>query len=184
MIKTKQDLKDYLQCDKKQLGITKKFPLPFTDEIWKYEIVLRRYEYWLNHQDSIYANLARMVYKFIFHRWCVKLCINIGPNTCGKGLCISHFGCIQINWHAKIGENLRIQEGVTVGGNLGGVPVIGNNVFLASGCKVIGEVTIPDNCVVGTNAVVVKDVEEQGITVAGVPAKKISNNGSKGYIFR
>ena len=65
----------------------------------------------------------------------------------------------------------------------GGAPSIGNNVFLGSGCKVIGKVTIADDCAVGANAVVVKDVLEKGITVAGVPAKKISNNNSYSSVF-
>ena len=45
MIETKKDLNEYLICDKKQLGITRRFPRPFTDEIWKFEIALRKYEY-------------------------------------------------------------------------------------------------------------------------------------------
>lgn len=48
MISSRKDLKEYLFADKKQLGITRRFPRPFTDEIWKYEITLRKYEYWMN----------------------------------------------------------------------------------------------------------------------------------------
>ena len=48
MISSRKDLKEYLLADKKQLGIIRKFPRPFTDEIWKYEITLRKYEYWMN----------------------------------------------------------------------------------------------------------------------------------------
>lgn len=48
MILNKNDLKEYLLADKKQLGITRRFPRPFTDEIWKFEIILRKYEYWEN----------------------------------------------------------------------------------------------------------------------------------------
>ena len=47
-IQNRNDLRIYLQQDKIQLGITRKKPRPFTDEIWKYEIALRKYEYWLN----------------------------------------------------------------------------------------------------------------------------------------
>lgn len=45
MIKNKKDSKEYLEADKKQLGITRKYPCSFTDQIWKFEIVLRKYEY-------------------------------------------------------------------------------------------------------------------------------------------
>lgn len=181
MIKTKADLKEYLAADKKQLGITRPFPRPFADEIWKYEITLRKYEYWLN-QSSLLARVMRIFYKLKHHRNSVRFGIGIGPNCVDKGLSIAHVGTIQINGNAKVGKNLRIQEGVNVGANRG-VPIIGNNVFLGTGCKVIGGVKIADGCVVGANAVVVKDVLEEGITVAGVPAKKVSNNNSYENVF-
>lgn len=65
----------------------------------------------------------------------------------------------------------------------GGVPTIGNNVYLGSGCKVIGAVKVADNVAVGANAVVTKDVLEEGIAVAGIPAKKVSNNNSWHAVF-
>ena len=201
MIRSKADLKEYLLADKKQLGITRNFPRPFADEIWKYEIVLRKYEYWMNRKqilrDSshhglealsvmggvLVASIMTQFYKVLHHRNVVKTGIGIGPNCCGKGLSIAHIGTIQINGDALVGENLRIQEGVTVGAGSGGVPNIGNNVYLGSGCKVIGNVRIEDNCAVGANAVVTKDILEKGITVAGVPAKKISDKDSLSYVF-
>lgn len=119
MIISKQDLKEYMQQDKKQLGIRRRFPRPFTDEIWKYEITLRKYEYWYN-QSRWGSGLMRFLYKVKHHRNSVKLGIGIGPNCCGKGLSIAHIGTIQINDHARIGENLRIQEGVNIGAGPGG----------------------------------------------------------------
>lgn len=182
MIKTKADLREYLESDKKQLGITRSFPRPFTDEIWKYEITLRKYEYWLQ-QTGVLATIMSIFYKLMHHRNSIKLGIGIGPGCCDKGLSIAHVGTIQINGNAKVGKNLRIQEGVNIGAGRGGVPTIGNNVFLGSGCKVIGGITIADNCAVGAGAVVVKDVLENGISVAGVPAKKVSNNNSWSSVF-
>ena len=44
-VKTKKDLKEYMEADRKQLGVNRKYPRPFTDEIWRYEIYLRKYEY-------------------------------------------------------------------------------------------------------------------------------------------
>lgn len=184
MIRTKQDLKEYLAQDKQQLGIHRPFPRPFTDEIWKYEILLRKYEYWYN-QSGKYAKLLRIYYKIRFHQMSVKLGIFIGPNCCGKGLSIAHINCIEINENAKIGENLRIHEGVTIGASGGtDAPIIGDCVFLGSGCKVMGKVAIASHCVVGANAVVVKDIDEEGITVGGVPARRISNKNSDRFIFR
>lgn len=183
MIKSRQELKEFLDCDKKQLGITRLYPRPFTDEIWKYQRILRKYEYWYNN-ESFMAKIIRPFYKLRWHRLGVKLSIGIGPNVFDKGLSIAHAGSININQNAKIGKNCRIHEGVTVGASGGtSAPVIGNDVFLASGSKIMGEVFISDGCVIGANAVVVKNINEENITVAGVPAKKVSNNSSSKFIY-
>ncbi len=51
-------------------------------------------------------------------------------------------------------------------------PIIGNNVGFGPGVKVMGGVTIGDNCFIAANAVVVKDMPANAI-VGGVPAKII-----------
>jgi serine O-acetyltransferase len=53
-----------------------------------------------------------------------------------------------------------------------GQPIIGNNVVLGVGCKVIGGVTIGDNVIVGANAVVLRNVPSDHMAV-GVPAHNI-----------
>lgn len=179
MIKTKKDLKEYMEAARKQLGVNRKYPRPFTDEIWRYEIYLRKYEYYLNTQKKILS----IWYKIVLHKLGVKLGIGIAPNVCGKGLSIAHYGCIEINDKAKIGNNLRIHEGVTVGASGGDAPVIGNNVFLGTGCKVIGAISIANDVTIGANAVVVKSILEAGVTYAGVPAVKVSDNNSYQYVF-
>lgn len=186
MIKSKYELKEYMDQDKLQLGITRKYPRPFTDEIWKYERALRKYEYWLNNSNhNICVKIIGLFFsKLKWHRLGVKLGISIGPNVCGKGLSIAHINCININQNAVIGENCRIHEGVTIGASGGSeAPKIGDNVFLASGCKVMVDVVIANKCVVGANAVVVKSVYEEGVTLGGIPAKKISNNNSEKFVY-
>lgn len=54
-------------------------------------------------------------------------------------------------------------------------PILGNGVRVTAGAKVLGDVRLGDNCIVGANAVVVKDVESN-MVVGGVPAKVISIN--------
>ena len=48
MIKTKADLKYYLECDRIALGIKRKYPKFFGDEIWKFQILMRLLEYFNN----------------------------------------------------------------------------------------------------------------------------------------
>jgi serine O-acetyltransferase len=73
---------------------------------------------------------------------------------------------------AVIGENCIIGQGVTVGGRAGqrDVPIIGNNVLLGVGSKILGPVRIGDNAMVGANAVVIRDVPPNS-TAVGVPAR-------------
>lgn len=182
MILNKDDLYRYLLYDKKQLGITRKFPRPFTDEIWKYEINLRKYEYWLN-SSGLFSKIMSIMRKIRHHRLGIKLGIGIAPNVVGEGLSIAHAGGIEINDQATIGKNLRIQEGVNIGASGGPAPTIEDNVFLGTGCKIIGDVTVKSGCVIGANAVVVKTINSCNCTIAGIPAKKISDKNSERFVF-
>ncbi len=79
-----------------------------------------------------------------------------------------------------IGNNCMIGQGVTVGGKSGWyeVPVIGNNVIINAGAKIIGPIRIGDNVEIGANCVVLKDVPSNCV-VAGVPARIIRSNMSE-----
>ena len=112
--------------------------------------------------------------------------ISIHINCFGPGLSIAHYGSIVVNKSAKIGCNCRIHEGVTIGatGGSGQAATIGNNVFIATGAKIIGDITLGNNIAVGANAVITKSFNEDGITLGGVPAKKISNNNSQEFIAK
>ena len=63
-----------------------------------------------------------------------------------------------------------------------GVPKIGNRVYLGANAVVAGKITIGDSAVIGACSLVTQDVEA-GITVLGVPAKKISDKDSSSYIL-
>jgi serine O-acetyltransferase len=76
---------------------------------------------------------------------------------------------VVISGYAKFGDNCRIRSGVMVGiKRIGdkGAPVIGSNVGIGAGAKVI---VIGNNVLIGANAVVITDVLDNSIAV-GVPA--------------
>lgn len=50
--------------------------------------------------------------------------------------------------------------------------MIGDDVMITCGAKVLGEITVGDGAVIGANAVVIRDVEP-GAVMGGVPAKRI-----------
>ena len=86
----------------------------------------------------------------------------IPPNTVGEGLTIWHWGTIIINPKVKIGKNCTLYPGVLIGHKEEGqpAPVIGNNVFICSGAKIIGNVHIGNNVVIGHNCVVTHDIPD------------------------
>lgn len=94
----------------------------------------------------------------------LERCHNIG-----EGLVILHGHGIIINRFSKIGINCTIYHGVTIGSTGKMPPVIGDNVFIGCGAKVLGEITIGNNVKIGAGAVVVKDIPDN-VTVIGVPA--------------
>ena len=124
--------------------------------------------------------LCNIVYRFIS----IVIGIQILPHTqIGSGLRFPHHGTIVINHCSVIGKNCTIMQGVTIGKNTKGSPVIGDNVFIGANALVIGKVVVGNNVCIGAGSVVVKDVPDNAVVV-GNPAKIISYDGEilgKGY---
>ncbi len=54
-------------------------------------------------------------------------------------------------------------------------PIIGDRVFIGTGVKILGPITIGDDVRIGANAVVIDDVPS-GSTVVGVPARIVHSD--------
>ena len=97
----------------------------------------------------------------------------------GKSAVITHpFGVVV--FAKKIGSNVWFHSGCVVGqahNGVGDIPTIGNNVSFGVGCKVIGNITVGNNVIIGANAVVTHDIPDNSI-VAGIPAKVIGHCSS------
>ncbi len=110
--------------------------------------------------------------------------IEIHPGaTIGKGLFIDHGTGVVIGQTTIIGDNVIMFHGVTLGGTGNEKtkkrhPTIGNNVFIGSGAKVLGNINIGNNVKIGANAVVLKDVEDDS-TVVGIPGYVVKKNVKK-----
>ncbi len=86
------------------------------------------------------------------------------------------YGAIGVVVHGRaiIGERVIIGQGVTIGRSLDpeDIPIIGDNVYISAGSRVIGKIKVGSNVIIGANSVVNKNVPDNCI-VAGVPAKVI-----------
>ena len=181
MITSKQVLNEYLAKDKHALGIQKRRPAFLGDEIWKFEIALRKHEYYLNTKSNPFLE---MYYRLRHHYLGISLGITIPCNVFAAGLRINHFGYLVVNSKAQIGEFCNINQGVNIGEGLdGGAPKIGDNVWIGPGAKIFGSITIGGNAMIGANSVVNKSFSDDGYRLAVVPAKAISKEGNAYFHF-
>ena len=128
---------------------------------------------WLHHKKipvlpTILSKLNRIIYGC--H---VPYTAEIGENTI---IGYDGIGTV-IHYRAKIGKNCIVMSGVTLGGtnHRQEVPLVGDNVLIGTGAKLIGSVKIGNNVVIGANAVVIDDIPDNCLAV-GAPAKIIKKN--------
>lgn len=140
---------------------------------------------------QIYHKLSKFFYQrkhFLIARYISekakrKTGIEIHPGaTIGKGLFIDHGMGVVIGETTIIGNNVVMFHGVTLGGTGKEKgkrhPTIGDNVFIGSGAKLLGNIIIGKNAKIGANAVILKDVEAN-TTVVGIPGKVVKNHKEK-----
>ncbi len=96
----------------------------------------------------------------------------------GPGVALYHPTGVVLGPDVVLGRNCAVQQGVTLGavrergrmpdGRLDS-PVVGDDVTLGAGSRILGPITVGDGSVVGANAVVLVDVPPGHLAV-GVPA--------------
>jgi serine O-acetyltransferase len=100
----------------------------------------------------------------------------------GEGLYFPHTGGTVIGAR-RIGKNAVIYHGVTLGAKEVDIgyhddqrPIVGDNVIVGSGAKILGGITIGNHVIVGANAVVVDSVPDN-VVVGGIPARILRHIG-------
>jgi len=114
-----------------------------------------------------------------FHRLESRYALYIGKKTViGPGLKLPHPVGVVIGEGVKIGRDCTIYQQTTIGGkDIGDAqsnvyPIVGDNVVIFAGARIIGAVRVHSGSMIGANSVVLSDVEEKSIVV-GAPARKI-----------
>lgn len=93
---------------------------------------------------------------------------------------VDHGAGVVIGETCRIGSNVLLYQGVTLGGTGKGVgrrhPIIGNNVLVGAGAKVLGPIKVGDNTFIGAGSVVLTDIPAN-CTVVGIPGRVVKQNG-------
>ena len=116
-----------------------------------------------------------------FARWISGIEIHPGANI-GRRFFIDHGMGVVIGETAEVGDDVTIYQGVTLGGtslNHGKRhPTIRDRVVIGGGAKILGNITIGENCRIGAGSVVLRDVPADS-TVVGVPGHIVFRNGKR-----
>jgi serine O-acetyltransferase len=118
---------------------------------------------------KMFSLIYKVLYKFVQIVTGVELPCEA---TVGRNFVIDHFGGIIVSGFARFGDNCLIRNGVVVGlrrVDQKTAPIIGDNVDIGSGAKLLGAIRVGNNAIIGANAVVLCDVPDNFIAV-GVPA--------------
>lgn len=109
--------------------------------------------------------------------------IEIHPGAkIGKRLFIDHGMGVVIGETCTIGDNVTIYQGVTLGGTGKEKgkrhPDIGDNVLIAAGSKILGNIKVDSNVNIGANSVVLTNVPSYS-TVVGIPGHIVKQHGKR-----
>lgn len=133
---------------------------------WKYIKYMRKADFYTKSNN---------IFTYIYHIWCERmkkkygnlLGFEINSVNIDKGLTICHNGPIVIHGKSVIGKNLCLHGDNCIGNN--GInddcPIIGNNVELGVGAKIIGNVKIGNDVIIGAGTIIVKDIPDNSVVV-------------------
>jgi serine O-acetyltransferase len=137
-------------------------------------MVVYRFGRWrYNVRPAILRKLLSLIYRVVFKFIQIITGIELPCEVAiGRNFVIDHFGGIIISGYTQFGNNCRIRNGVVIG--LRRIeekvaPIIGDNVDIGAGAKILGPIRVGNNVLIGANAVVICDVPDNSIAV-GVPA--------------
>jgi len=116
-----------------------------------------------NLAGSLLSIAAKLIYR---GRTALYLnCPDIGP-----GLFLQHAWSTGVG-AKSIGKNCWINQQVTIGHtDRSHGPIIGDNVFIHAGAKVLGPIRIGDNVKIGANALVLKDIPDNSVVIGALPS--------------
>ncbi|MEO3404436.1 serine acetyltransferase [Mucilaginibacter sp. CAU 1740] len=138
------------------------------------------------------ASSKRFSIKWLFfsilkHKYDFKYSFQIDSKTeIGPGFYIGHYGAVVINPKARIGKNCNVAHGVTIGaanrGKRKGYPTIGNNVWIGTNAVIVGNVNIGSDVFIAPNSFVTVDVPDHSMVIGNPCTITHRENACEGYI--
>lgn len=149
----------------------------------KYLILFRKATYYYKKN----AFFQKHFYNFRLINLSKKTQINIPSETeIGNGFYIGHLGRIIINPNAKIGKNVNIATGVTIGksnrGDKKGVPIISDNVWIGTNAVIVGGINIGEDVLIAPLSYVNTDVPSHSVVMGNPCTIHSKENATEGYI--
>lgn len=144
--------------------------------IWRFQKYMRYADYYKHTHEGIPSIniLLFLWYSRIRSSMGERLGFDFFGYNLPMGLQLYHANVV-MNSRATIGKNLHLHGENVIGNNAKNseCPTIGDNVMLGAGAKVFGNVFVADDIKIGAGAIVVSSFTEKGITIGGIPARKI-----------
>jgi len=123
----------------------------------------------------LFSGRSKFVRKYFQRRIFYRYSCDISQNArIDKTTRFVHPLCVVIGSNVVIESGCRIYQGVTLGSNFesdNSMPLIKQNTIISASAKLIGGITVGENCIIGANAVVTKDVPDNSVVVG---ANKVS----------
>lgn len=143
----------------------------------EHEYFIYKFQRYLRKEETANNVFFRTYYHIKRNSSGKKLGFTIPVGVFGDNLHIWHYGNIVINRGSKVGTNCSLHGSNCIGNNglNNKCPIIGNNVDIGVGAKILGGIYIADNIKIGAGAVVVKSCYQEGATLVGVPAYVVKN---------
>lgn len=145
---------------------------------WKYKEYVQRH----------HSKLGMVLY----NDYCAKYGAWIGVESVidGEPVCPHGLFGIFISKGARIGRDCVIFQQVTIGSvttkeskHLGS-PIIGHDVYIGAGAKIVGNVKVGDNCRIGANCVIAKDIPANSIVYNSGISIDIKNNSLDNTFYK
>ena len=168
---------DYYRMTNREYRFSLRFIIDF---VFRHNV---RFMYWVRKRTRTNSFLSKVQ----LYRYSRKFGLEVSPTAVfGPGVYLGHPYNITIGDGVRLGRNVNIHKGATIGvenrGKRAGSPRIGNNVYIGINATVTGNIQIGDDVMIAPGAFVNFDVPEHSIVVGNPAVVHHRENATEGYI--